>query len=160
MGSAFVTRLEGPAPEAQVAKDMIRRAIPVAPVLIGICAAMWSVNGGLSSAYGIVIVLANLGLSAAMLAYSARISLALMMAAAMFGFLLRLGLIMIAVLAVRNAGWVHLGALGFTLVVTHLGLLFWELRYVSLSLAHPGLKPAPRRTSRSKSPAVKESVAP
>ena len=27
------------------------------------------------------------------------------------------------------------------LVVTHLGLLFWELRYVSASLAHPGLTP-------------------
>ena len=26
-------------------------------------------------------------------------------------------------------------------VVSHLGLLFWELRYVSISLAHPGLKP-------------------
>jgi len=28
-----------------------------------------------------------------------------------------------------------------TLIVTHLGLLFWELRYVSGSLAYPGLKP-------------------
>ena len=40
MGSAFVTRLEGPAPEAQVARDMIRRALPAAPVLVGICAAI------------------------------------------------------------------------------------------------------------------------
>jgi len=29
----------------------------------------------------------------------------------------------------------------FTLVITHLGLLFWEMRYVSANLAHPGLKP-------------------
>ena len=27
------------------------------------------------------------------------------------------------------------------MLVTHLGLLFWELRYVSASLAFPGLKP-------------------
>ena len=27
------------------------------------------------------------------------------------------------------------------ILVTHLGLLFWELRYVSASLAFPGLKP-------------------
>jgi hypothetical protein len=33
-------------------------------------------------------------------------------------------------------------ALGITVIVTHLGLLFWELRYVSASLAFPGLKPA------------------
>ena len=32
-------------------------------------------------------------------------------------------------------------ALGITVLVTHLGLLFWELRYVSASLAFPGLKP-------------------
>jgi hypothetical protein len=30
--------------------------------------------------------------------------------------------------------------LGLTLVFTHLGLLFWELRSVSFSLAAPGLR--------------------
>ena len=163
MGSTFVTRLEGPAPEAEVAKDMIRRALPVAPILVGICAAMWSVEGALSSAYGIAIVLGNLALSAALLAFTARISLALMMGAALFGFLARLGLIFVAVLLVRDAAWMHLPALGATLVVTHLGLLFWEMRYVSLSLAHPGLKPPSRPRSKqpaSKQPAPKESVAP
>lgn len=159
MGSTFVTRLEGPAPEAQVARDMIRRAVYAAPVLIGICAAMWAIPGGISSAYGIAIVLGNFALSAAMLAYTARISLALLMGAALFGFLLRLGLIFVAVLVVRDASWINLPALGLTLVVTHLGLLFWELRYVSLSLAHPGLKPE-RSNPRSNNTAAKESVAP
>ncbi|MEY4147330.1 MAG: hypothetical protein RL278_886, partial [Actinomycetota bacterium] len=28
-----------------------------------------------------------------------------------------------------------------TIVITHVGLLFWEMRYISLSLAFPGLKP-------------------
>ena len=32
-------------------------------------------------------------------------------------------------------------ALAILMLVTHLGLLFWELRYVSASLAFPGLKP-------------------
>lgn len=168
MGTAFVTRLEGPAPEAQVARDMIRRALPAAPVLIGLSAAMWSIDGAISSAYGIAIVVANFALSAAMLAWTARISLALLMGAALFGFLLRLGLIFAAVLVVRDASWMHLPALGVTLVVTHLGLLFWEMRYVSISLAHPGLKPAARGSSRptpapaapASNPAAKESVAP
>jgi len=31
--------------------------------------------------------------------------------------------------------------LAVTILATHLGLLFWELRYVSASLAYPGLKP-------------------
>jgi len=41
----------------------------------------------------------------------------------------------------------HLPSLGITLIVAHLGLLFWEMRYVSLSLAHPGLKPGRRSTT-------------
>jgi hypothetical protein len=31
--------------------------------------------------------------------------------------------------------------LGITIIVTHLGLLFWEMKFVSASLAFPGLKP-------------------
>jgi len=31
--------------------------------------------------------------------------------------------------------------LALTIGVTHLGLLIWETRYVSASLAYPGLKP-------------------
>ncbi len=159
MGSAFVTRLEGPAPEVELARDMIRRALPVAPIFVLVCAAMWSVDGAISSGYGIGIVLGNFALSAAMLAVTARISLVLMMGAALFGFLARLAIIFAAVLLVKDASWMSLPALGVTLVVTHLGLLFWEMRYVSLSLAHPGLKPR-RPKPRSHQRAMKESVAP
>jgi hypothetical protein len=159
VGSPFVTRLDGPAPESEVARDMIKRALPAVPVLLLASAAMWSVDGALSSAYGVAIVLGNLALSAAMLSVSARISLAFLMGAALFGFLIRLGLIFAAVLLVRDASWMSLPALGTTLVVTHLGLLFWEMRYVSLSLAHPGLKPR-RPTKVPTQPASKESVAP
>jgi len=40
---------------------------------------------------------------------------------------------------------VEMVPLGLTLVATHLGLLIWEARYVSLSLAFPGLKPRPEK---------------
>ena len=30
------------------------------------------------------------------------------------------------------------------LSVAHLGILFWEMRYISGTLAHPGLKPSPK----------------
>ena len=52
------------------------------------------------------------------------------------------GKVTIAVLLVKDAGWMELVPLCITIIVTHLGLLFWELRYVSASLAFPGLKPA------------------
>ena len=45
-------------------------------------------------------------------------------------------------LVVREAAWVNLVALGLTLIIAHVGLLFWEMRFISGSLANPGLKPA------------------
>ena len=101
----------------------------------------WGAAGAWSVAYGLAIVITNFLLASWSLARAARISLALMAGMALFGFLIRLGLITVAVLVVRNASWVELVPLGLTLIVTHLGLLFWEMRFVSASLAFPGLKP-------------------
>lgn len=81
-------------------------------------------------------------MAAALLGWAARISLGLLMGVSLFGFLLRLAAISGAVLAVRHQAWVEAVPLAVTLVVSHLGLLFWETRYVSASLAFPGLKPA------------------
>jgi hypothetical protein len=67
------------------------------------------------------------------------------MGVALFGYIVRLGLMATAVLLVHNAGWFSAWPLGLTLIVTHLGLLLWELRYVSASLAFPALKPRPDR---------------
>jgi hypothetical protein len=135
------TRFEGPAPEVAVSKDMIKRGLLVAPLLVAVCAVIWGADGAWSSLYGIAIVLANFALAAAMIAGAARISIGLMMGATLFGYLIRLGLIFLAVLLVRDASWISFPALGSTIIVTHLGLLFWEMKFVALSLAHPGLKP-------------------
>jgi hypothetical protein len=131
----FTTRLDGPAPEVEVSRDMIKRGL-----LVGICAVIWGSAGAWSSAYGLAIVLVNFALAAAIIAGAARISLGLMMAATMFGYLIRLGLIFLAVWLVRDASWISFPALGSTIIVTHLGLLFWEMKYVALSLSQPGLK--------------------
>jgi hypothetical protein len=50
-------------------------------------------------------------------------------------------LVSAAIFFVRNLSWVELLPLGLTIIISHIGLLFWELRYVSLTLAFPGLKP-------------------
>jgi len=93
-------------------------------------------------AFAAALVLANFWLSAALLGWAARISLGLLMGVSLFGFLVRLGLITAAVLLVKDQAWVEPIPLAITLVVAHLGLLFWETRYVSASLAFPGLKPS------------------
>ncbi len=135
------THVEG-SPEVQIAGDMVRRALPVAPILVLICGLIWGVDGALSSAYGIALVLINFVLAAALLAYAARISPVMLMAATLGGFLLRMTLIVVAVMLVRHASWAVMAPMLMTILVTHVGLLMWETRYVSLSLAYPGLKPA------------------
>lgn len=148
--TTVTTRYDGSAPEAEIARDLARRAVWIAPVLVAAGALGWGVDGALSSAYAVGIVIVNFLLSAAMLTYAGRISLAFVMGAALFGYLLRLGLVAAAVLLVKDMAWVELVPLGLTLVITHLGLLFWETRYVSASLAYPALKPNARRASTTK----------
>lgn len=134
-------KLEGPAPAMEVALDIMRRAIWVLPVAAAFGFVGWRVPGAASASYAVAIVVVNLLLSAWLLQVTGRISFAAMAGGALFGFILRLGLIFLAVLLVRNASWMSFVPLGITLIATHLGLLFWELRYVSGSLAYPGLKP-------------------
>ncbi len=140
--NAATARFEGTeAPEQELARDIARRALPVAPVLVLVGAIFWGLDGALSAAYGVALVVANFLLAAALLTWAGRISLGMLMGAALGGYILRLGLLTAAVVLVKDAGWVEMLPLGLTIVVTHLGLLVWETRYVSASLAFPGLKP-------------------
>jgi hypothetical protein len=103
----------------------------------------WGTAGLASVAYAMALVLANFLVAAALLGWAARISLGLLMGVSLFGFVIRLAAISAAVLVVADQPWVEPVPLGVTLVVTHLGLLFWETKFVSASLAFPGLKPSP-----------------
>ncbi len=132
-----------PAVEKIIVADMVRRALPVAPVLLLVGGIFWGLDGVLSSGYGFALALANLVLSAALLSWAARRRLSFLMGAAMGGYLLRLGLLTLAVAAVRHSSWVEMVPLGVTILVTHLGLLWWETRHLSMSLAFPALKPSP-----------------
>ena len=134
------------APEVDIARDLVRRGLPAAPIIIAISALIWGVDGALSSAYGVALVLLNFCIAAALLAWAARISLTMLMIASLGGFVLRMGLVVGAVLLVKDASWISMAALCITILVTHLGLLLWETRYVSASLAYPSLKPQRERS--------------
>lgn len=137
----IATRIEGDAPEIEVSLDILKRSVYIAPVIVGICAVFAGLDGAFGALYGLAIVLVNFLLAAGSVAVTARISLGLMMGAVLFGYLVRLGLIFLAVILVRDASWISLTALGLTIIVSHLGLLVWEMRFVAASLAYPGLKP-------------------
>jgi hypothetical protein len=135
-------RIEGPSPALAVALDLAKRSLWLAPLAVFVSAAFWGVDGVLSTLYGLAIVVANFLLSAYMLAVSGRINAALMGGVALAGFAVRFALVVAAVVLVMNLDWVELVPLTLTLVVAHLALLFWEMRYVSSSLAFPGLVPS------------------
>ena len=126
---------EDPRPERTVARDLVRHGLIRGPLLI-------LGYGAISSGYAVVIVLVNFLLAAALITWAAPISLPLLMGAVLGGYVLRLGLIFLAVFLVHDASWFEKLPLGLTIIVTHLVLLIWELRYVSASLAYPGLKPS------------------
>lgn len=140
--SAMLSPAGGHGVELSVARDIAKRAAFIAPVLVLLGFIGWGFAGASSVAFGLGLIVVNFLLSAWLLDTAARISVAFVMAAALFGYLLRLGLITVAVLVVKDRSWIELIPLGLTIVVTHLGLLFWEMRHVSATLAFPGLKPS------------------
>jgi hypothetical protein len=128
-------------PELEIARDIVRRGLIAAPIILVACGVIWGVHGAVSAAYGLAIVLFNFALAAAILAWAARIGPNALMAASFAGFFIRMSLVVVAVLLVQHAAWVSLPALLTTILVTHVGLLLWETKYISASLAYPGLKP-------------------
>ncbi len=144
--SVITSRDLGPAPEREVALDLLRHGAIALPVAVVVGFLGWGTDGALSVAFAAALVLANFWVAAALLGWAAKISLGLLMGVSLFGFVLRLGAISAAVLLVKDQAWVEPIPLGLTLVVAHLGLLFWETKFVSASLAFPGLKPNPQES--------------
>ncbi|MBV8960473.1 MAG: ATP synthase subunit I [Actinobacteria bacterium] len=126
--------------ERIIAADLVKRGLLLAPLVIVVCALIDGRNGALTAAFALVVVLANFFVSAAVLAWAAQ-SPTLLMATALSSFLVRMVTLGIAVWLVHDESWVSIKMLAITILVTHLGLLAWETRYVSASLAYPGLKP-------------------
>jgi len=131
-----------PLVEREVAFDIVKRGLMVAPVVILIAGLAFGWDGAVSAAIGLGIVLVNFLAAAAIMSRAAKSGPTAIGAAALGGYVLRLAVILIALVLLRHQPWINLPVLGITIVVTHLGLLVWEMKYVSLTLAAPGLKPA------------------
>src|SRR3954453_4549310 len=100
MGEVMTARVDGPAPEGQLVRDMLKRAAWSAPALVPVFGLIWGVPGALSTAFPVALVWVHIVLAATLDSCPARISVAILGASAMFGFLLRLALIFSAVLLV------------------------------------------------------------
>lgn len=117
--------------ESVLARHTVARAAWVAPVLIGIFWLVGGWTGAWSSALGLLVVIANFLLFGAILSISARISLQAYHAAALIGFVLRLGLFVGLVYLISVTVDVDRLAFGITAVVAYLALLVLEAVAVS-----------------------------
>jgi hypothetical protein len=141
MVDGTVGPVAGGEPELEIARDLARRAVWALPIALVVSGLIWRVDGLASTGYAIVIVVANFLAAAFMNSRAARISAGVLGAVALFGFLIRLAVVFIAFWLAQDASWMSIVPFGLTIVVAHLGLLFWEMQHVSASLAFPGLKP-------------------
>jgi len=131
-----------PLVEREVALDIVRRGLLVAPVVVLAAGLVRGWDGAASAAIALGIVLVNFLAAAAIMTRAAKSGPTAIGAAALGGYVLRLAVIVVALVLLRHQPWIDLPTLGFVIVGTHLGLLVWEMKYVSLTLAAPGFKPA------------------
>lgn len=117
--------------EARIAQNTVKRAVVVGPVLIGGFALLRGSDGAVASAIGVGIVVLMFLMSGWMLSIAARIGLSAYHAAALFGFFLRLGLLVLAMVLVTRVIDLDRFAFGIATVVAYLALITWEAVAVS-----------------------------
>ncbi|MFM7224875.1 MAG: ATP synthase subunit I [Actinomycetota bacterium] len=132
-----------PEVEREVARDLVRRGLLIAPLVVIGAGLGWGRDGAISAAIGIAIVVANFLVAAAIMSRAARIGgPGAIGGAALGGLIFRMSVIVLALFPLHDVSFIEIGVLGVTLVGAHLGLLAWETKHVSLTLAAPGLRPA------------------
>ena len=136
--------------EGLIARHMARHALMIAPAVVVVAGLVRGVDGGISAAIGLALCAANFLISAQILSWAVRRSVGAIYGAIFGGFVLRLGVLTGIVLALKPVSFVDIPVLVLTLAIAHFALLVWETRYVSLTLAAPGLKPGVGEPSKDK----------
>ena len=120
---------------------MARRAALVAPFVVLAGALGWGTNGALSALYALALVMINFALPPRSSAARRRCRGNFIMMFVLGGFAVRMLFVLGMITLAGQFGWVERVPLGVTVIVAHLGLLVWETRHLSISLAYPALKP-------------------
>lgn len=127
--------------ESRIAGHMARHALIVAPIVILACGLLRGVDGAISAAIGLALVTLNFFISARLIAWGADRGPAFLQGAVLGGFIVRLFALTLIVLGLEQLSFTDLPVLVLTIAITHIALLMWETRSVSLTLGAPGLKP-------------------
>lgn len=136
--------------ELRIAHHLARHATIVAPIVILVASLVRGVAGGVSAAIGLALCAVNFIAAARILGWAAARSPGAIYAAIFGGFFVRLAALMGIVFALKPLSFIDVPVLVLTLGIAHFGLLTWETRYVSLTLAAPGLKPGVGEPAKNK----------
>jgi hypothetical protein len=134
--------------EGEVARDLVRRMLLVSPVVLLAAGVLRGVEGLVSALIGLVLVALNFLASARLITWVAQRSPGAVMGFVLGGFLVRIGILFGIALALEQVSWVDVPVLVLTIAITHIALLTWETRHVSLTLGAPGLKPGKNEAGR------------
>lgn len=131
----------GEAPTHDIVMDMAKRGLMVSPLVLLAGVLGWGANGALSVLFALVVVLINFLMSAWIIRKAVHMPQAFVMMSVLGGFAVRMLLVVAAINVAGQFDWAERLPLGLTIIIAHIGLLAWETRHVSGSLAYPGLKP-------------------
>jgi ATP synthase protein I len=111
-------------------------------------------DGAISAGLGVTLVAGTFGVSAALLSFAARFGTAVLMGAALGGFLLRLIIYAVLLVILRPIETIHGPSLAISVAVVMIATLAFEARYVTrtpgfywLDPAAARGEPAPERTN-------------
>ena len=130
-----------PEVELNIGMDMAKRSwmlfLP-AGIVLGF---LMSPQAGLSVVAAGLLIVGNLLLAAKIMSVCAQISPNAIMAGALSGFLIRLIMVFLVALLVRNLSFIDFKVWLLSVAIGHVALLAWETNYISFSLSNPGVKP-------------------
>ena len=112
--------------ESTIAREIVSRALYLVVPVVGVSWLLRGFEGALAGAIGLAIVVVNFWLSGKLLSSAMRISLTMYHAAALVGFILRMGLIAGTMLLVVRFVEIDRYAFGISAVVGYLVLITLE----------------------------------
>jgi hypothetical protein len=115
--------------------ELVRRVLPLSIAAVVVAAVIAGLFGGrdeaLSAGAAIVVVFANFVFFALSVAYAARISLTLLYAVALGGFLVRMAFLAVLLLVLERLAWFSVEAFVAAFVVCTVALLSVEIKMIS-----------------------------
>ena len=135
----------GPEPEREILRRVAPLAVPAvgAALVVGAAAGGWPT--GWSASLGVAIVALNAAASGLSQAWAAGVSLTALAAVTMVGFVVRLGLIVLAMALLNRLSWFSALAFGLAVVPATVGLLAYEMRRVARGVGQELTLPPERR---------------